>query len=81
MFLVLFVEKSYVPSLDFKADLLILKMTFNHQNRTRNGVFSGNHFSSKIMCFTFLILDLTFRLFGLQINLLPLKMTLSHEII
>ena len=43
MFLALFVKKWYFGSLDLEMDFLTLKMTFNHENSTRNGLPSQNH--------------------------------------
>ena len=43
MFLALFVKKLYFSLLNLEIDLLNLKMTFNHENSTRNGLHSKNH--------------------------------------
>ena len=42
MFLALFVKKWYFCSLDLEMDFSTLKMTFNHENSTRNGLPSEN---------------------------------------
>ena len=50
MFLALFVKKLYFDlDMDFLT-LKMLKMTFNHENSTRNGLPSQNHM--KMMYYT-----------------------------
>ena len=43
MFLALFVRICFFSSLNLEIDFLTLKMTFNHENSTRNGLHSKNH--------------------------------------
>ena len=43
MFLALFVKKRVFSSLNLEIEFLTLKMTFNHENSTRNGLYSKNH--------------------------------------
>ena len=43
MFLALFGKKLYFYLLDSEIDCLTLKMTFNHENSTRNGLHGKNH--------------------------------------
>ena len=40
MFLALFVKICLFSSLNLEIDFLTLKMTFNHENSTRNGLHS-----------------------------------------
>ena len=64
--------------LDLEYEVLILKMTFNHQNNTINGLFSQNHIKHiyYTSCYLCLVKIIFFYTFDLGIDLLILKMTL-----
>ena len=67
--------------LDLAIEVLTLKMTFNHQNNTRNGLFSQNHIKDiySISCYLCLLKIIFFYTFDLGIDFLTLKMTFNHQ--
>ena len=71
MFLAVFAKKLYLSLLNLEIDFLTLKMTFKHENSTRNGLHSKNHMKmryytmflalfGKNCIFAYLTLKLTF---------------------
>ena len=72
------VTKSCFRSLDLEIEFLSLKMTFNHQNNTRNGLFSQNYIKHILHFLLFVFVEKhIFHTFDLGIDILTLKMTLK----
>ena len=74
------ISKSYFQSLDLEIDLLTLKMTFNRQNSTRNGLFNQNdtkkrstsHEKNVLHFFLFFFLKINvFHILTLELTLRP----------
>ena len=67
--------------LDLEIEVLTLKMTFNHQNNTKNGLFSQNHSKHIYYILHFLLFVFVenhiFYTFDFGIDLLTLKITLK----
>ena len=83
LLVVLSVTKHIARLLDLEIKVLTLKMTFSHQNNTRNGILSQNHIKHKFYtsCYLCLLKIIFFYTFDLDLLILKisLKMTFNQR--